>query len=851
MMRPFITLAILFLTFHVHSQDYFYANYAPFDKNITTPSEFFGFGIGEYHARHDQIISYFKKLDELSDNATYLEYGKTYEGRTLGMLIISSTENLKNIDNIRKQHLGVIEKYDEKQAAELPVIVNLGYSVHGNEPSSTESSILTAYTLLASQQAEIKKYLKNAIIFIDPAINPDGRERHTQWANMYRAESLVADTDDAEHNENWPRGRVNHYWFDLNRDWLLAINPESRSKLNWYHQWYPNVVGDFHEMGTNSSFFFEPMKSNGSKNPIMPAENFIELNNLFGEYFVKATDSIGSLYFTKEVFDGTYPGYGSSYGDLQGGLALLFEQASSRGHVQSTPYGDLTFAFTIRNQYVSSMATLQAAVEHKIKLRKYQNFFFKSALSNADSDKVKAYTFSHDSDQNRIKAFIDKLLMHRVKVYTNKDKSGYIVPTKQPQYRMVQTFFETYQVYHDSVFYDASAWSVANFYNIKYQGEKVVPTLGDELKDISTVVKITPVIKTDYAYLIDWNDINSSAALYHLQNKGLVLATSFRPFTAKTSDGKNFKANYGTLMLPVAKQKMTSNEIFGLLAETQNKFGINIHSLSSGYSTDGIDIGSGNVRALQKPAAVLLIGEGTSAYEAGEVWHHFDQRIKMPVSKVMLSRFRQLDLNKYNTLIMVSGSYSSLDSTDVRKLAGWVSQGNTLIASGSAVSWAIKNKLVKEKLIEEPKKDKVVIPRLAFDQAEELLGKESLGGAIFRVSIDHTHPVGFGYTNGEIPVYKNNTVWLSPSENEYSTISKYVANPHVDGYISAKNMTDYMKNAASTVISQIGQGRAILFADNPVFRGSWYSTDRMLTNAVFFGKLIRVPARMTFGEDEE
>jgi hypothetical protein len=850
-MRFLFSFVFFFIFSSLSSQDYFYGKYAPFEKVIPSPTEFFGFGIGEYHARHDQIISYFKKLDEVSDHAVFMEYGKSFEGRPLSMLIISSPENLKNLENIRKHHIEQITKYDEKQAADLPVIINLGYSVHGNEPSSTESAILTAYTLLASQKTEIKNYLKNAIIFIDPAINPDGRERHTQWANMYRSEALVADNDDAEHNENWPRGRTNHYWFDLNRDWFLAINPESRSKLNWYHQWYPNVVGDFHEMGTNSSFFFEPMKTNGSKNPIMPAENYIDLNNLFAEYFIKATDEIGSLYFTKEVFDGTYPGYGSSYGDLQGGLALLFEQASSRGHVQNTPYGEMTFAFTIRNQYVSAMATIQAATDHKTKLRKYQNFFFKSALSNADSDKIKAYTFKHDQDQNRIKAFIDKLLIHKVQVYHNKDKSGYVVPTKQNQYRMVQSFFETYQMYNDSVFYDASAWSLANFYNIKFQGEKIAPTLGDEIKDLSGIVKVAPIVKSEYAYILDWSDINAAPTLHYLQSKGLVLATSFKPYTVNTAENKTFKAQYGTLVLPVAKQKLSSDEVFKHLQYVQNKYQINIHALKTGYSNEGIDVGSGNVRALEKPAPLLLIGDGTNSYDAGEVWHHFDQRLHMPLPKVPLNRFRQLDLNKYNTMIMVSGSYSTLDSIDVKKISQWVSQGNTLITSGSAVSWAIRNKIVKEKLVEEPKKEKPIVERKPFDQAMESLGKESLGGAIFKANIDTTHPLGFGYSQSEIPVYKNNTVWLSPSENEYSTISKYAANPHIDGYISTKNLNEFMKNSASTIISPVGQGRVILFADNPVFRGSWYSTDRMLTNAVFFGKLIRVPARMTFGGEEE
>lgn len=851
-MKLFCLILPLLFACNIHAQDYFYSNYAPFDTTIISPQKYLGYKIGDFHTRHDQVISYFKKLSELSPYATYIEYGKTFEGRPLCMLIISNPENLQNLENIRKQHLGLMVKYDDKLASELPAIVNLGYNVHGNEPSSTEASMLTAYTLLASQNESVKNYLKNEVIFIDPAINPDGRERHTQWANMYRSETLVSDNDDVEHNENWPRGRTNHYWFDLNRDWLLAINPESRGKLSWYHQWYPNVVTDFHEMGTNSSFFFEPMKTNGSKDPIMPSENYIELNNLFSEYFIKAADKIGSLYFTKEVFDGTYPGYGSSYGDLQGGLALLFEQASSRGHMQNTPYGDLTFAFTIRNQYVSSLATLQAAVENKTKLHKYQNFFFKSALTNSNSDKVKAYTFKQDSDQNRIKAFIDKLLIHKVKVYRNADKTGYIVPTKQAQYRMVQTFFETYEVYHDSVFYDASAWSLANFYNIKYQGENIMPNTGVEIMDANSILSLVKVVKSDYAYLLDWNDINCASALNYMQTKGLVLATSFKPFTIKIMDGKNYKANYGTLMLPVAKQKLNSDEIYNILKEVQDKYSVNIYSLNSGISTEGIDLGSGNVRVLQKPTPVLLIGEGTNSNESGEIWHHFDQRLNMPLSKVMIHRFRQLDLNQYNTLILVSGNYASLDSIDVKKISDWVAQGNTLITIGTAVSWAIKVKLLKEKLIEAPKKEKpVVVERKPFDQAEELLGKESLGGAIFKTNIDITHPIGFGYTQNEIPVYKNNNVWLSPSENEYSTISKYTANPHLDGYISSKNLNEFMKNAASCVVSQIGQGRVILFADDPVFRGTLYSTDRMLTNAVFFGKLIRIPSRMINEEEKE
>src|SRR6056300_986714 len=405
MKRILFLLSILFFQASL-AQDYFLKRFEPYQSNISTPESFLGYGIGEQHTRHDLIVAYLEKLAEQSSRATLIDYGKTHEGRRLVMLVVSSEDNLDRLEEIRTEHLKSVNPLSKECTdQELPLIINLAYNVHGNEPSSSEAALLAAYTFVASKNAEIEKYLENAVIFIDPTINPDGRDRHTQWANTYKGSPLVSDPLDAEHNEAWPRGRTNHYWFDLNRDWLLAINPESQGKLAWYHQWYPNVVTDFHEMGSQSTYFFEPMKPNGSLDPIMPRENYVKLNNLFGTYFSKNLDSIGSLYFTKEAFDGTYPGYGSSYPDLQGGLALLFEQASSRGHLQKTDYGKITFAFTIRNQFTSSMATIRAAVENRKLLRAYQQDFFKTAFSNAAASKIKGYSFK-ETDQNLAKAFI-------------------------------------------------------------------------------------------------------------------------------------------------------------------------------------------------------------------------------------------------------------------------------------------------------------------------------------------------------------------------------------------------------------------------------------------------------------
>ncbi|MEM7382102.1 MAG: M14 family zinc carboxypeptidase, partial [Bacteroidota bacterium] len=280
---------LLFFVFTSQAQDYYLQKYKPYNADIPSPEEYLGYAIGDHHTRHDRIVSYLETLAELSDRATITSYGRSHEGRYLIMLTISSPTNLGNLERIKEQHLAFTDpEQNPTNYDEVPVFINLGYNVHGNEPSGAESAILSAYTLVASNNPEILNYLDKAVVFIDPTINPDGKDRHTQWVNMYQGNPMVADPQDAEHNEYWPGGRTNHYWFDLNRDWLLGIHPESRGKLDWYHQWYPNVVADYHEMGTQSTYFFEPMKANGSLNPIMPKENYEDLNNLFGEYFAKA-----------------------------------------------------------------------------------------------------------------------------------------------------------------------------------------------------------------------------------------------------------------------------------------------------------------------------------------------------------------------------------------------------------------------------------------------------------------------------------------------------------------------------------------------------------------------------------
>lgn len=837
MIKKLLLLVVLYGT-TISAQDYFYQKFQPFNSEIPSPEAFLGYGIGEHHTRHDLIVAYLEKLAEVSDRASIAEYGRTHEGRKLVMLTITAPENQSNLDQLKEEHLAFTDpKKSVSNYGDVPIFINLAYNVHGNEPSSSEAALLTAYTFAASENPEILNYLKNAVIFIDPTINPDGRDRHTQWANTYQGNPEVADPQDVEHNEYWPMGRTNHYWFDLNRDWLLAINPESRGKLNWYHQWYPNVVTDFHEMGTQSTYFFEPMKTNASYDPIMPKENYEDLNTLFGNAFSKSLDSIGSLYFTKEVFDGTYPGYGSSYPDLQGGLGLLFEQASSRGHRQTTAFGEITFAFTIRNQYVSGITTVKTAVNNKEYMRKYQQKFFKSALTNAAKSKVKGYTFGDVHDKNRTKAFIDKLLLHKIDVYRSGD--SFTVPTQQPQYRMVQTMFETYEKYRDSVYYDASAWSVANFYNMKYKSVNTL-NLGDKITETKNLISISPVQKSNYAYVMDWDDYNAPAALVYLQKKGIVASSAAKLFSIKTkNDTKKF--NYGAVLVPVSLQKEDAAAVYKSIKEAQEKFEVPIYAVDSGLSLEGVDLGSGNISPIKKTRAVMLIGDGVSSYEAGEVWHLLDTRVHMPITKIPMRNFNKVSLDKYNTMVMVSGKYN-LTEKQMSKIKDWTSKGNTLITIGTASKWAVEKKLVKEKLTKTEKDSTQIAVRKPYVDARENIGKESLGGVILNVDLDITHPLAYGYRDSNIPVYKNNSVWLTPSKNSYATIAKYTKNPHIDGFITEKNMQENILNSASLIVSKLGSGRVVLFADNPNFRGSWYGTNRLFLNALILGDKIKIPS---------
>lgn len=833
--------------------DYYYASSKNLNPSIPSPEKFLGYPIGSHHTRHDKVIEYFKELDRLSDRITVEDIGYTYEHRLQITAKITSPDNQAKLEDIRKKHLARATSEGDNTT---PLVIQLGYNVHGNEPSSTEAALLTAYYLVASEDEETKKWLNEMVILLDPVYNPDGRDRHTNWANMHKGSPVVTDPNDREHNEVWPGGRTNHYWFDLNRDWFLGIHPESRNRLSFFHQWRPYVMTDHHEMGTNSTFYFDPGK-NSSNNPNVPAYLYDVLYPKFGSYFANAMNSIGSLYFTKEAFDKLYPGYGSSYVNFYGGAGFLFEQASSRGHAQETSTIPLTFGFTIRNQFMASLTTIRASLAEREMLFKLRRDFYKTMASQAKANPVKAYVFGDAKDVTRTQAFVNLALLHKIDVYEVVDNisigaskfekgKAYIVPTDQENYIMVRALFEKQISYTDSVFYDASTWSVIHGFNLPHEEIRTAFSKGSK---ISAPLSYTPQapVRSEYAYLIELSDYHAHKALWLLQEKEVIVKTAFKPFTISIG-GTNKTFGYGSLLISVQNQKISSEKVWNAIQEVSKQCAIDVYSVNTGYNVAGVDLGSGTFQTTQQPKAAMLIGQGISGYEAGEVWHLLDQRIQMPISKIDLLNFGRINLQEYNVLVLVSGNYA-LDKAGTDKIKNWVQAGGTLITFKTGTEWAIKQNLVKEKLIVQDTTKKA--RRLDFVNAQDLEGARQLGGSIFQVDLDISHPIGFGFNHRKVSVYRNGRTYLQPSKNPYSTVAQYTAKPLIGGYLHA-SQAPKIANSAAIVTSSLGSGRVILFTDNPNFRAFWYGTNKLFLNALFFGPIIPVPtAEGEQGETEE
>ena len=533
-MKKFSLLFALFLIgYFVQAQNlsYYLPKNVVYNSAIPTPANIIGHEVGEWHVTHDRLVQYAKTVDQASDRMILKPLGLTNEGRQQLALIITSPENHQKLEQIRLQHLALTnpDNSNSMNTDDMPVVVWMGYSIHGNESSGANASLLAMYYLAAAQGSAVDALLKNTVIILDPSFNPDGLNRFASWVNMHKSFTPVSDPNAREFNEVWPGGRFNHYWFDLNRDWLPAQHKESRNRLALYHQWKPNILTDHHEMGSNSSFFFQPGVPS-RVNPNTPHKNQ-ELTAAIGNYHAKFLDSIGSMYFTKEGYDDFYYGKGSTYPDINGAVGILFEQASSRGHLQETENGLLSFPFTIRNQFTTTLSTLAAANGLRKQMLNYQRSFFKETIKEAESFPVKAFVFGDAQDKAKTNIFIEMLLRHEVDIYplqsemaidgkSFKPGSAFVIPTAQKQFKIIKTVFEKTFNYKDSLFYDVTAWTMPLAFGLPYAEIKTPVSFNNaKLVSIEPLKSNLHGSKNAYAYAIKWNEYYSPKVLHRLQEK--------------------------------------------------------------------------------------------------------------------------------------------------------------------------------------------------------------------------------------------------------------------------------------------------------------------------------------------
>ena len=846
MKKLFFILTPLFCLNAQVQLDYYLNDTANYNASIPTPESVIGHQVGEFHVSHDKLSHYVQELSKTSKRVKLVERpsGKTYENRTSWLMIITSESNHSNLEEIRQQHLKLSNsKNEEIDTSNMPIIVYQGFSVHGDEPSGSNASLLLMYHLLASDSDETQELLDNTIILLDPSFNPDGLQRFSQWANMNKNQSLNPDPSDREYNQYWPRGRTNHYWFDLNRDMLPNQLPETNAKVETFTKWLPNILTDHHEMGTNSSFFFQPGVPE-RKNPLISDLNQA-LTKEIGTYHEDALNKIGSLYYSEESYDDFFFGKASTYPDANGSIGILFEQGSSRGHIQESTNGILTFPFTIRNQLTAAFSTLKAAKNMRVKLLDYMKDFYDKQIDSAS--KYESIIFGKEKDKSTVYHLAEVLNSHKIKFNTisqdvevngtkySKDNS-FIVPLNQPKRTLIRAMFDTQTTFSDSLFYDVSAWTFPLAFNVNYDNTNRLDKpgkLGIKSEEVENLKRVNGSVdkKSDYAYLFEPHEYYAQSAVYQLIKSGLRVKTATRTFAI---NGEKF--DFGTYMISVQNQSLNSDEIYNLLVEVSSETGINVKSQSTGI-TDGIDLGSNNFEIVKEPKIGLVVGEGVRSYDAGEIWHLLDTRFNIPITKLDVGDLGYIDLSRYTHIILPDYSEASqYQSTggniNKNQINDYIKDGGNLIAYRNSVKWVSSNLSEIDFHTNDINADDVT-----FSERQSFFGAQQTGGAIFNSIIDKSHPVNYGIESNSLPLFRNSNVYMTKSEQSFNNPIVYSPNPLMSGYISEENLS-LLKKAAPFKVIRSGKGKILLMTDNTNFRAFWFGTNRILLNMLFHSNIM-------------
>ncbi|MCF2603681.1 peptidase M14 [Parabacteroides distasonis] len=809
------------------------------DSQVPTPEQEMGFQVGSQHVNWEQVVAYMKRLAACSPRFSIQEYGRTFENRPLICVVITSEKNQKNLESLRSAHAQLADPAASVDPKSLPAVASVMMSIHGNEASGVNASLPFAYFFAAAQGPEIEALLDKTIITLIPGQNPDGITRFSTWVNSNRSLRNVTDPQSREFSEPWPGGRSNHYWHDLNRDWLNASMPEMKALLKIYHDWMPNTVNDHHEMGSSSTFFLEPADPVGYY-PHIPQENK-DLTQKVSSYNMAALDRIGSLYLSKDQFDSYSLGTGDVYGDALGSIAMLFEQASARGHQQETENGILNFPFAVRNHATTAFGSVKAAYEMREELNDYMHQFVVARHKEAIALPEKGYIFDGNGSDAVSYHFIEMLAQHDLHVnrlakettingHTYDPAHAYVIPMDQRHSMLLRSLLECNTQFKDSLFYDLSTWNMAEAYGLKYAPLKSIAGLQGEAVTTPTFPKGGVSGKANYAYLFDNKEYYAPLFIKRLQDGGAKVKVSGVGLHAT----EGYQYGPGMLMVPVSGQKISADSLYTLIQKGATEAGITVRNVSSGQMKD-YDLGHFYNRPVKEAKVAVLIGGRMRSNVAGSLWYLLDNRYQMQPTMLDESTLSRTDLTRYNVLIL-SGELAGGEAV-AQQIANWVKAGGTLITIGSGYQTANKAKLTKIETIDLSQPDSATY--VPYDKRSDRFAEFQIPGTDLQVSLDTTHPLCWGYTESVMPILKNsNLVFKMPKEANLAPVCYDKKQPLLSGFIRPEHLKA-LTGMPEVICQGAGKGQVICFADDPNFRSIWYAGTRLFMNAVLFGNLIR------------
>lgn len=802
-----------------------------------TPDEFLGYPLGSKFTAHQNVVAYFKKVASLNKNIQLQPYGKTYEGRELLLAVISDPDNMSRLDQITKYNLSIANADKNRQtSANQPAILWLSYNVHGNEANSTETAMKVLYTLATANDSAIKAWLKNTVVIIDPCLNPDGRERYVNFFNTVSGTSPNADPMAREHNEPWPGGRPNHYYFDLNRDWAWQTQIETQQRIKAYNKWMPQVHVDFHEQSYNEPYYFAPAAEPVHQN-ITPWQRDFQV--IVGKNNAKYFDEQGWQYFTKERFDLLYPAYGDTYPLYNGAIGMTYEQGGIRaGLAVVTADGDtLTLKDRIAHHFTTSMATIETVAANAQKLNSEFKKFFEQSIANPQGN-YKTYIVKAENPA-KLSKMANLLSKNHISFAFGGDKTlnGYnfesqkvesfkverndlVVNLQQPRSVLANVLFEPQTLVTDSNTYDITAWALPYVYGLKAYAIK--ENLVGAHPAMENPKEVLPTLAKPYAWAFNWKALDDAQTLIALQKLNIKVRMAEKPF--KIED-KAFPA--GTLLIYRAENERNNTNLMAQIASLGKQLNRSFYPIATGLVTEGKDFGSAVYPLLTVPKIAVVAGQEASSQSFGEIWHFFEQQLNYPITVISAQSAAYLDINKINTLILPDGTYADKLA---EQLTGWINAGGKLILIEDAITSLIGKKPFDIKKKEYAKsEDKEEFDRKYANKDKDDL-QNAIPGAIYKVTLDQSHPLSFGLGSYYYTL-KTDAKIYEPLAAGYN-VGVLKDKSYLAG-IAGDKVKAKLASGMLYGVQAVGKGTVIYLGTNVLFRQFWENGKQMFVNSLF------------------